>query len=63
MMTMLLACVGAGVAIAIPLCVIGHRRRARSEALPELRLERVVSDTRLVRAEGGPSTAPDGNGR
>ncbi|MDR5733728.1 MULTISPECIES: hypothetical protein [Caballeronia] len=63
MMGMLLACVGAGVAIAIPLCLIGHRRRARRDALPEPRLERVVSETRLVRAEGGASSQPDGNPR
>lgn len=53
MMAMLAACVGAGAAIAIPLCLIGHRKRARKARPPGLRLEAVATDTRLVRADAG----------
>ncbi|MDR5856203.1 hypothetical protein P9239_21240 [Caballeronia sp. LZ062] len=60
MIGMLAACVGAGVAMAIPLCLIGHRKRMQNAPQPRLRLERVVRDTRLVGADGGESGPPDG---
>jgi hypothetical protein len=54
MIAMLLACIGAGAACAIPLCWVWQRRRSRMGPLPDLRFEPVVTDALLVRRASVP---------